>query len=202
MEEFFSFITWKMKVWWKLYSIWYMKNWLLKMKNIVSWNNLALWNHKAYFTQPFILTFLKSDSTVKKSFSQQKKRFSTFWNTVFPRIVVATTILFLSFGCDNYSRETTIQRRKLLLSFFLGGLHTLNCCRTMYICIYSVHTMWFFEICSFNVIGIFVAIGTLGLLWDFFLNYNLLTRPLQALGSEYLRETITYIFKEMWTFYV
>ena len=42
----------------------------------------------------------------------------TIQYTVFPRIVVATTILFWRVGCDNYSRETTIQRRKLL--FFLG----------------------------------------------------------------------------------
>ena len=39
-----------------------------------------------------------------------------FSNTVFPRIVVATTILFLGLRCDNYSRETTIQGRKLLFS--------------------------------------------------------------------------------------
>ena len=37
-------------------------------------------------------------------------------HTVFPRIVVATTILFLGLRCDNYSRETTIQGRKLLFS--------------------------------------------------------------------------------------
>ena len=36
--------------------------------------------------------------------------------TAFPRIVVATTILFLGLRCDNYSRETTIQGRKLLFS--------------------------------------------------------------------------------------
>ena len=29
-------------------------------------------------------------------------------DTVFPRIVVATTILFLRVWCDNYSREETI----------------------------------------------------------------------------------------------
>ena len=33
--------------------------------------------------------------------------------TVFPGIVVATTILFWGSWCDNYSRETTIQGRKL-----------------------------------------------------------------------------------------
>ena len=36
--------------------------------------------------------------------------------TLFPRIVVGTTILFLGFRCDNYSRETIIQGRKLLIS--------------------------------------------------------------------------------------
>ena len=36
--------------------------------------------------------------------------------TVFLWIVVETTILFLGFGFDNYSRETTIQGRKLLNS--------------------------------------------------------------------------------------
>ena len=40
--------------------------------------------------------------------------------TVFPRIVVVTTILFLGLRCDNYSRETTIQGRKLL--FFRHSL--------------------------------------------------------------------------------
>ena len=39
-------------------------------------------------------------------------------STVFPQIVVATTILFLRLRCDKYSREETIQRRKLLFSWF------------------------------------------------------------------------------------
>ena len=61
-----------------------------------------------------------------------------FPDTVFPRIVVATTILFLWLGCDNYSRETTIQRRKLLISFLFGwctmyNLPNLNCYHTMYV---------------------------------------------------------------------
>ena len=43
----------------------------------------------------------------------------TFLHTVFPRIVVATTILFWKLRCDKYSRETTIQGRKLLFSRFL-----------------------------------------------------------------------------------
>ena len=54
-----------------------------------------------------------------------------FVSTVFPRIIVATTILFLRFRCDNYSRETTIQRRKLLISFFLGDVHKFNYCHTI-----------------------------------------------------------------------
>ena len=41
-------------------------------------------------------------------------------HTVFPRIVVATTILFLGLRCDNYSRETTVQRRKLLFFFIFS----------------------------------------------------------------------------------
>ena len=41
-----------------------------------------------------------------------------FRYTVFPRIVVATTILFLGFDCDNYSKATTIQGRKLLSLVF------------------------------------------------------------------------------------
>ena len=39
-------------------------------------------------------------------------------NTVFPRIVSAETILFLKFKCGNYSREETIQGRKLLICCF------------------------------------------------------------------------------------
>ena len=39
-------------------------------------------------------------------------------NTVFPHIVAAATILFWKLGCGNYSREETIQRRKLLISCF------------------------------------------------------------------------------------
>ena len=35
------------------------------------------------------------------------------WNTVFPRIVSAETILFWKLYCGNYSREETIQGRKL-----------------------------------------------------------------------------------------
>jgi hypothetical protein len=34
--------------------------------------------------------------------------------TVFPQIVSAETILFWNFGCIYYSRDETIQRRKLL----------------------------------------------------------------------------------------
>ena len=66
--------------------------------------------------------------------------------TIFPRIVVGTTILFLRLGCDNYSRETTIQRRKLLISFFLGGVqcvHKLNCCRTMHVKVSKSHKRFF-----------------------------------------------------------
>jgi hypothetical protein len=37
---------------------------------------------------------------------------------VFPHIVAAATILCLKLGCSNYSREETIQRRKLLISCF------------------------------------------------------------------------------------
>ena len=40
-------------------------------------------------------------------------------NTVFPRIVSAETILFWKLDCGNYSREETIQGRKLLISYFL-----------------------------------------------------------------------------------
>ena len=50
-------------------------------------------------------------------------------HTVFPRIVSAETILFLNLWCDNYSREESIQRRKLLFSYFFVGIHNLNCCR-------------------------------------------------------------------------
>ena len=40
-------------------------------------------------------------------------------DTVFPHIVAAATILFWEFECGNYSREETVQRRKLLISCFL-----------------------------------------------------------------------------------
>ena len=39
--------------------------------------------------------------------------------TVFPRIVSAETILFWKLECGNYSREETIQGRKLLFSYIL-----------------------------------------------------------------------------------
>ena len=40
-------------------------------------------------------------------------------STVFPRIVSAETILFWNLECGNYSKEETIQGRKLLFSYFL-----------------------------------------------------------------------------------
>ena len=46
-----------------------------------------------------------------------------FVNTVFPHIVAAVTILFWKLKWGNYSREETIQGRKLLFSYFLEG-HT------------------------------------------------------------------------------
>ena len=49
--------------------------------------------------------------------------------TVFPQIVVATTILFWGSWCDNYSRETTIQGRKLLFSWVDSRIYNLNYCR-------------------------------------------------------------------------
>ena len=42
--------------------------------------------------------------------------------TVFPRIVSAETILFWDLGCDKYSKEESIQRRKLFFSCFLVNL--------------------------------------------------------------------------------
>ena len=36
-------------------------------------------------------------------------------STVFPHIIAAATILFWNLRCGNYSREETIQRRKLFL---------------------------------------------------------------------------------------
>ena len=43
-------------------------------------------------------------------------------DTVFPRIVSAETILFWKLECGNYSREETIQGRKLLIiRRFKGG---------------------------------------------------------------------------------
>ena len=44
--------------------------------------------------------------------------------TVFPYVVAAATILFWRLGCGKYSREETIQRRKLLISWFFVSIHT------------------------------------------------------------------------------
>ena len=73
-----------------------------------------------------ILSFLVY-ITLNKKWAQSAKELGIppdFRTTVFPRIVVATTILFWRLWCDNYSRETTIQRRKLLTAFFFGGVLT------------------------------------------------------------------------------
>ena len=51
--------------------------------------------------------------------------------TVIPRIVVATTILFLGLRCDTYSRETTIQGRKLFFRSVQMYVNNLNCCRKL-----------------------------------------------------------------------
>ena len=49
--------------------------------------------------------------------------------TVFPHIVAAATILFWKFECGNYSREETIQRRKVLFycNFWLFDIILRNC---------------------------------------------------------------------------
>ena len=52
------------------------------------------------------------------------------WQNFF--IDILSKFFFGGFGCNNYSRETTIQRRKLLIPFFLVDVHYLNCCRTKY----------------------------------------------------------------------
>ena len=52
--------------------------------------------------------------------------------TVFPRIVSAETILFWKLKCGNYSREETIQRRKLLFSYISVRIHNLNSCRMLH----------------------------------------------------------------------
>ena len=57
--------------------------------------------------------------------------------TVFPRIVSAETILFWKLECSKYSREETIQGRKLLFSSCFVSIHNLNTCRT------------YFRFCSF-----------------------------------------------------
>ena len=50
--------------------------------------------------------------------------------TVFLRIVSAETILFWKLDCGKYSREETIQGRKLLIYCFFLSIHNLNTCRT------------------------------------------------------------------------
>ena len=44
--------------------------------------------------------------------------------TVFPHIVSAATILFWKLECGKYSREETIQGRKLLIYWFFVTIHT------------------------------------------------------------------------------
>ena len=51
-------------------------------------------------------------------------------NTVFPRIVSAETILFGKLQCGNYSKEETIQGRKVLICCFFVSIYDLNTCRT------------------------------------------------------------------------
>ena len=92
---------------------------------IDKWNNLPPWSQ---FSCNKIQKKKKSTVTAFKWYcrvinSQERKLCN-----VFPRIVVATTILFWGSWCDNYSRETTIQGRKLLFSWVVSGIYNLNCC--------------------------------------------------------------------------
>ena len=58
---------------------------------------------------------------------------------------------FLRFRCDNYSRETIIQRRKLLVFFFLFGCYNLNCCHTMCVKVRKSKKQFFLKLhCSKN----------------------------------------------------
>ena len=60
-------------------------------------------------------------SVIALHFHEKKINFrqSIAWYTVFPRIVSQQLLFFGGLGCDNYSKETTIQGRKLLISCFL-----------------------------------------------------------------------------------
>ena len=49
-----------------------------------------------------------------------------FINTVFQQIVSAETILFWKLECGNYSKEETIQGRKLLIYYFLVCIHSID----------------------------------------------------------------------------
>ena len=54
------------------------------------------------------------DCTIMICESHEKFDFQIQLYTVFPRIVSAETILFWKLDCDHYSREETIQGRKLI----------------------------------------------------------------------------------------
>ena len=43
-------------------------------------------------------------------------------------VSVDTILFFLNLGCDKYSKDETIERKKLLFSYFFVSIHNLNCC--------------------------------------------------------------------------
>jgi hypothetical protein len=93
-----------------------VSNILLKVciSDLTQWFQLLLSNPHSRQNYYVLSKLLKCLCTL---YLKKSKVETYFTYPVFPRIVVATTILFWRVGCDNYSRETTIQRRKLL--FFL-----------------------------------------------------------------------------------
>jgi hypothetical protein len=107
----------------------------LGIKSIRSFN----FDHGSKFTTPNILfdiynqTHLAASVEIFQQIYLEKKEnsandfscllfecptHSSLEGTVFPHIVAAATILFWKLRCGNYSREETIQRRKLLISCF------------------------------------------------------------------------------------
>ena len=70
---------------------------------------------KSNLKSEFQFQIHKIEVSILKSTSNQSK----FNSTVFPRIVSTETILFWKLKFGNYSREETIQGRKLLISYIL-----------------------------------------------------------------------------------
>ena len=63
---------------------------------------------------------------------------SKYWHTVFPHIVAAATILFWKFECGNYSREETIQRRKVIFDILTQLRNYINQHQLMFLLLKNI----------------------------------------------------------------